>query len=1251
MGRKDLTERVPVSPVSVSFDSDSLDYKTLKAVKFLRFNSVALSDPKSCILNLTSEILPDPFRGLVDSGSSNCFIDSDFVKKNDLVTEPIDPIPIMLIDGTVNNHVSSVASLPVRFPSGEVLPIPFYVTPLESTCAVVLGHDWLLRYNPLIDWRLSSVTFRDSVKGETFPKSTYVRAASLTHTVDPVVQPSLELSRPEYPVQPIDIGFLTATSFMRACKVKGSSAFKLNFPRSQPAELHARAASLESPDLSSIPSEYHDYADVFSKQQANSLPPHRQFDLQIVLEEGTSPPLGPIYSLSPRELEALREFLDENLASGFIRPSTSPHGAPVLFVKKKDGSLRLCVDFRGLNKITKKDRYPLPLISDLLDSPRKARIYSKIDLQHAFHLVRVAEGDEWKTAFRTRYGSFEWLVMPFGLSNAPSVFQRFVNEVFADLLDTSVVAYIDDLLVYSDSLEEHVQHVREVLRRLRHHKLYASAKKCVWHTDKVEFLGFVLGTEGLSMDPSKVEVIQKWPPPRRTKDIQSFLGFANFYRRFIHDYSKITVPLTRLTRKGTDWDWTDDCQRAFDALKAAFTTAPVLTHWIPDAPLVIETDASDYALAAILSIYVNGDLHPIAFHSRTFTSPELNYDVHDKELLAIFEAFKRWRHYLEGSATPIDVITDHKNLVYFSSTKMLTRRQARWSEYLSQFNLVIRFRPGRQGAKPDALTRRWDVYAKEGSSDYATVNPHNFRPMFSQDQLASSLRATYLLPLALRGAKIMDIAQLHEDIRAALPHDPLSAPNLASPSNPWSSTDGLLRFKGKIFVPDQKDLRLRVLQDKHDHILAGHFGQNKTLELVQREYYWPDLRDFVQSFAKTCDTCLRNKSQRHKPYGFLKQLPIPDKPWNSISMDFIEKLPESDGFTDILVIVDRLTKQVIFIPTVDTITAPELAKLFVMHVFSKHGVPSHVTSDRGSEFVSRFFRSLGTALNMKLHFTSGYHPEGDGQTERMNQTLEQYLRVYCNYQQDNWSELLPLAEFAYNNSVSATTGITPFFANKGYHPNIEVHLDRTLSSDPARIFVTDLGELHEELKQHIADAQRRYQHSADSRRSEPPAFKIGDKAYVKSKFISTTRPSKKLAERFLGPYEIIAQPGTLSYTLKLPPHMRAIHPVFHVSMLEPHVPNTIPNRMQPPPPPVEVDSVLEYEVAEVLDSKLDRRCRIQLHYYARWLGYEGTDEEFSWINASDIANAPDVVATFHEAYPDKPGPDPKFFKRNPEVDT
>ena len=552
------------------------------------------------------------------------------------------------------------------------------------------------------------------------------------------------------------------------------------------------------------------------------------------------------------------------------------------------------------------------------------------------------------------------------------------------MLDVTVIVYLDDILIYSDNLEDHKKHVCEVLRRLCKHGLYVKPKKCEFHMDTTEYLGYCLSPTGLTMAQNKVNIIRDWPEPQKVKDIQSFLGFANFYHRFIYNYSDIVVPLTRLMRKDALWNFSTDCRRSFNSLKEAFTSVPILTHYQPNMPIIVKTNTSDYVITGILSnICPDGEIHPVAFYSRTLTAPELNYDTHDKGLLTIFEAFRSWRHYLEGSASPVDVVTDHKNLVYFSTSKVLTQRQARWSEYLSQFNLVIHFHPSKLGAKPDALTKHWDVYPKEGDKGFACVNPQNLPLVFTTEQLNTSLHATHLQFPVLRASALMDIEQLHNNILSALPSDPIVQIHLSDTSHLCWSIDvtGLLPLDGCIFIPKADDLHLRVLCFKHNHLLLGHYGQSCTLDLVQHEYTWPGVRTYVKDYVKSCTACAHAKTLRHCPYGMLKQLPIPEQPWNSISMDFIEQLAASSGFTTILVIVDCLSKQALFIPTHDTITSPELTQLFLLHVFSNHSVPTHVTSDCGTEFVSHFFHSLGKALDMKLHFTSGYHPEGDRQTK------------------------------------------------------------------------------------------------------------------------------------------------------------------------------------------------------------------------------------------------------------------------------
>ena len=1008
-----------------------------------------------------------------------------------------------------------------------------------------------------------------------------------------------------------------------------------------------------------IPIAYHDWLDVFSKRKGTTLPPRRSHDHHIRLMDDSTPPFGPIYSLSEVEQLALREFLDENLKNEFVRPSQSSAGAPILFIKKKDGSLRLAVDYRGLNKITKKDRYPLPLIPDLLDRLRSAHVFTKLDLRGAYNLVRIADGDEWKTAFRTRFGSYEFQVMHYGLTNAPASFQRFMNDVFKDLLDVCVVVYLDDILIYSETPEDHLQHVREVLHRLRDNNLYAKVEKCAFSVDTTDFLGFIVGPDGLRMDDAKIQVIRDWPTPRKVKDIQSFLGFANFYRRFIASYSDIVVPLTRLTRKDAPWVWSPRCEDAFQLLKVAFTTAPILHHFDPSLPPVVETDASDYAIAGIFSVRTDdGEIRPVAFYSRTLSGAELNYDTHDKELLAVFEAFKAWRHYLESPHHTIDVVTDHKNLEYFSTTKVLSRRQARWSEYLSAFNMVIRFRPGKLGEKPDSLTRRADFYLKKGDRDYTLVNPQNLRPIFTQEQLATSLRATRLRPIASEAAALvdvsvplLDISALVEDIKAGYTADPIASRELDlclkdTPSSRYSlSSAGLLLLDRRVYVPDYRpekgDVRTRALQQKHDHPTAGHFGFNKTLEMLRRDYVWPSMRSNCKKFVEQCVLCARNKPSRHRPYGLLQPLPIPERPWHSISMDFIEQLPPSNGFTAILVIIDRLSKEGVFIPTVDTATAIDVADAFVTHVFSKHGIPLHVSSDRGSEFTSHFFRSLGSLLRMRLHFTSGHHPAANGQVERVNSTLEQYLRIYCNYEQNNWAKLLPLAEFAYNNAPHATTGVSPFFATRGYDPLIAIYPDAEVTDLRAQHFAVNFDEVHKFLRDRMKDAQDTMSRYANQDRIEPPPFRVGDRAYVRTDHIRTNRTARKLAERKIGPFPIVSQPSSMSFTLRLPGTIR-IHPVFHVSQLKPEHPNTFADREQPPPPPLIVDGQPEYLIERLIDSKYNRaRRRCQLSYHVKWVGYPVSDSSSDWILADAFDDDAGKLLTeaYHSQFPLKPGPE------------
>ena len=385
--------------------------------------------------------------------------------------------------------------------------------------------------------------------------------------------------------------------------------------------------------------EYHDYLDLFRPSTAEKLAPRRTFDHAIDIKPDQQPPWGPIYPLSEKQLKALRTYLDDMLKQGKISRSKSPAGAPILFVPKPDGHLRLVVDYRGLNKVTIHNKYPILMMTELKDRVKDAQIFTKLDLNDGFHLIRIRKGDEWKTAFRTRYGLYEYKVMPFGLVNAPATFQTMMNEILREFLDDGVVVYIDDILIYSKDPKDHSALVRKVLERLREYQMAISLEKSIFHVKTVDFLGYVVATDGVTMNEKKVETIKAWKPPTSVREVQIFIGFANVYRRFIKNFSDICIPIMNLLKgENRSFVWGRDQQEAFEYLKRCFTTAPILCHFHPDRDTVVETDASDYALGCILSQIQNKRLHPVAFHSRILSSAERNYHIYDKELLAILVA-------------------------------------------------------------------------------------------------------------------------------------------------------------------------------------------------------------------------------------------------------------------------------------------------------------------------------------------------------------------------------------------------------------------------------------------------------------------------------------------------------------------------------------------------------------------------------------------------------------------------------------
>ena len=812
---------------------------------------------------------------LLDSAANSCFVSSSFAHRHSLpLTSLTNPRTLSLADSSSSkSHITHITEVPLRI--GETHPhketLTAYVADLRYD--VVLGRPWLSRHQPQTRW-LSGTIILDSDHCKTHCLSHATRpviAVSTNSTFQPKCDDDLEN----------DLRNVSPQALRMYANQPGAEVFALwlqqpSPDQSPPLEAHAISADdyerfmdkvegLDDPELlQKLPRTYHDLATAFSRRSAHSLPPPIPgVDHEIHIKEGTTPKYQKARPMSEKENNAVYKWIQEQLNAGKIRRSSSSCSSPILIVRKPTGGLRICVDYRALNALTIKNRYPIPLVRETLSKMHGKKFFTKLDIVGAFNRIRIKEGHEWKTAFSTRYGQFECLCMPFGLCNAPATFQSHINETLREFLDDFCSAYLDDVLIFSDTREDHERHVRLVITRLEAAGLFIDIDKCEFNTTSTRYLGLIISTDGIRMDPAKIEAILAWETPRTLKDVQAFLGFANFYRRFIHKFSRLAGPLTALTRAGCPFQWTSACQQAFDALKSSFTRDPVLAYFVPGLETMVETDASDSVIAGILSQkHADGLWHPVAYFSKKMTPAECNYEIYDKELLAIIRAFEEWRPELAGdeAGKPTKVFTDHKNLEYFMDTKQLNARQARWAEFLSQYNFQVQFRRGVTNVKADTLTRR--------TQDTTGVVHDRSRRLLGPDRLqANSAEAVHRL-------------QAHAVTATALPVTTApAAPSLTTPDSAPTTTedDALLpnftRIRRYLSNPNTSDLtefkKLRldpsrctldsnndllvdncrwitsrdeqftVLHDHHDTPLAGHPGVAKMLELVQRRHFWP----------------------------------------------------------------------------------------------------------------------------------------------------------------------------------------------------------------------------------------------------------------------------------------------------------------------------------------------------------------------------------------------------------------------------
>jgi hypothetical protein len=1212
---------------------------------------------------------------MIDSGATARFMNKDFAKKHWIQTRPLKkPIEVFNIDGTPNQagRIERFARLDVTI-DGFKGSTDFLVTDLGEE-NLILGLPWLREVNADVNWEEGSLRLRkppavsieDVPDNEPQAVNTGIPAGGailedLRATSNVSVYPDdiLITSKPEPDLNtpPPDLPDLPQAETpegpepeempppvrIRANRATRRKWVKQGILNEQTEEVWcaagftyaqqlAEAAHKDKPTRTfeeMVPEQYRNYAKVFSETESERLPARKPWDHAIELTPGAPNAIRTkVYAMSPTEQEELDRFLEDNLRKGYIRPSKSPIASPVFFVKKKDGKLRFVQDYRRLNEHTIKNRYPLPLVADIVSRLQGAKYFTKFDVRWGYNNIRIKEGDEWKAAFATNRGLFEPNVMFFGLTNSPATFQALMNSIFADLIATGKVAvYLDDILIFSMDLSEHRELTREVLARLEKNDLYLRPEKCEFEKESIEYLGLIVGGGEVKMDPVKVAAVRDWPAPTNLKELRAFLGFANFYRRFIKNFAKIARPLNDLTRKNTSFDWGTHQQAAFEELRSAFVAEPILTLWKQGRPTRIEVDASGFATGgALLQKLDDGQWHPVAFRSASMLPAERNYEIYDREMLAIIEALKDWRAFLEGADDAFDIVTDHENLQWWRSAQDLTRRQARWALYLSRFDFHLIHRPGRANTQADPLSRmpHHRVHDNEDNQQQTVLRPEHFvkiaanafvNPLEERIRNASEREAE-----VLEGLKALEQGGLQR---------------LAHGLPDWEEDNGLVYHKGRVYVPPDIDLRRAVLEQCHDSPTAGHGGIHSTYDLVSTHYWWPGMRAFVDQYVRGCDNCARKKHHRH-PRAITVPLEVPAGLWETVGVDLITGLPESNGFDAILVCIDLYSKMIHAIPCNGTIDANGIADLYYREIFRLHGLPLNFVSDRGPQFAAALMQKLLTRLGIKSNMTSGYHPQANGQTERANQEVEKYLRLYISRRQNDWARHLPMAEFVINSRTAAAHGSSPFEVTYGYLPHFNIPIG-------TRTGVTDIDEriqLLEDVRKDVDAAlqttKRLQKERFERGKQQAHNFKEGDLVYLDSKDIQVLVPSRKLAPGYLGPYPITRKVGELDYVLSLHPSMRRIHNTFHVDKLYPCQGNEVNGEQPPEPGPVLLEpeddtGEPEWEVEEVTDSRWSRG---QLQYWVRWKGYGPEAEEWVW---ADDMESPDLIREFYILHPGAAG--------------
>ena len=854
------------------------------------------------------------------------------------------------------------------------------------------------------------------------------------------------------------------------------------------------------------------YADIFALEPSEL---GTSSVIQHSINTGDHPPIRQPLRRMPFTLRPqVDKLVQEMLTQGVIQPSSSPWASPVVLVRKKDGTMRFCVDYRRLNGVTKLDQFPLPRIDDTLDVLAGAKYFTTLDMASGYWQVAMEPSSVEKTAFTTYSGLYEFRRMPFGLVNAPATFQRLMEHVLAGLARSRCLVYLDDVLVIGSTWEEHNANLEEVFKRLRRAGLRLKPKKCKFAQGSVIYLGHVISKDGIATDPEKVAAVHNYPVPTNIKSLRSFLGLASYYRRFVPGFSRVAGPLHAMTRKDALYCWGSDCQSSFEELKRRLTTSPVLVFPDFSRCFILETDASIAGLGAVLAQeQPDSTKRPIAYASRSLLKHERNYGVTELEGLGVVWAVKHFRPYLYGNQCI--VYTDHQALKSLLNTPQPSGKLARWGMALQEMNLIIQHRSGKHNENADALSRYPHPQTVNDDAD-------------PTDGVVAALAGEVDGDLATLQRQDEELGPMVTYLETGvLPDDAGLARRLALTQSQFVIEDDVLYWvagDSTLRVVPPACMRPQLFQEAHSGQFGGHLGGTKVHSQLQKHYWWRGMRADITRWSRACLVCATYNSGRAvRPP--LSPIPVAG-PFDRVGVDVIQFPRSRAGNQYAVVFMDYLTKwpEVFAVPDQ---TAATIAQLLVEEVVSRHGVPTEILSDRGRSFLSGLMKEVEVLLGFHKVNTTAYHPQTDGLVERYNRTLTAMLAKTAQDSGRNWDKRLPYVLFAYRACCQESTRESPFFLVYGRDPRLPTPAVLNPKKTRATMDLREYGiELHSRMsaawelaQQNITRAQKR-QKAVYDQKSRPARFREGERVFL-FKPAEKTGHARKLARPFHGPYRVV----------------------------------------------------------------------------------------------------------------------------------